>query len=209
MSKRKKSAPRGSAIIQIEDKLISEEVTTELFHCDIAACQGACCVEGELGAPLETDELEILDEIYPVVKPYLREAGTEAIEAQGTSVLDFTHSYSTPLVNGRECAYVTFNEQGVALCGIEQAWEDGKVPFRKPISCQLYPIRVTKYREVEALNYDRWDICSAACSLGARKGIPVYEFVQEALTRKYGKEFYATLDALVKQRQEVETDDQP
>ncbi len=201
---RKKRAPKGPGIIQIDDKLISAEVTEELFHCDIVACKGACCVDGDLGAPLEHSELAILDEIYPLVKPYLRPEGIQSIEEQGTSVFDYTHAYSTPLVRGRECAYVTFGAQGIAKCGIEQAWEEGKVEFRKPVSCHLYPIRITEYQDVEVLNYDRWDICGPACSLGAKKGIPVYRFVKDALIRKYGELFYDTLETIVQQQVEAE-----
>ena len=186
--------------IQIDDKLISGELIDEMFHCDIAACKGACCVEGDLGAPLEDSELGIMDQIYEQVKPYMRQEGIEAVEEQGVAVLDFTHAYSTPLVHGRECAYVSFDEKGVALCAIEQAWSDGKIGFRKPVSCHLYPIRIKEYDDFDALNYDRWDICSAACDLGEAKGIPVYQFTKDALIRKYGQEFYDTLDAIAQQK---------
>ena len=199
-----KKKPDVHGLIQIEDKLISSEVTEELFHCDIEACKGACCVEGELGAPLNDEELDILEKIYEEVKPFLNETGIKAIEEQGTSVLDFTNAYSTPLVNGRECAYTTFDDKGVAMCGIEQAWAAGATTFRKPISCHLYPIRVKKYEHFEALNYDRWSICSAACSLGKKKGTPVYEFAKDALVRAYGEEFYEVLDAMVTQQTESE-----
>ncbi|RMG55389.1 MAG: DUF3109 family protein [Bacteroidetes bacterium] len=185
-------------MIQIDDKLISSEVVEELFACDISRCKGACCVEGDLGAPLEDEELAILEEIYPKVKPFLRKAGIRAIEQQGTWVRDFTQSHSTPLVEGRECAYVTFSPEGVALCGIEQAWQAGKIDFQKPISCHLYPIRTSKHRDFEALNYDRWDICSPACKLGRTEGIRVYEFVKGALIRRYGEAFYEELDGVVK-----------
>lgn len=197
-----KKKPDVHGLIQIEDKLISSEVTEELFHCDIEACKGACCVEGELGAPLSEEELVILEDIFEEVKPFLNEKGIKAIEEQGTSVLDFTHSYSTPLVNNRECAYTTFDEHGVAMCGIEQAWAAGATHFRKPISCHLYPIRVKKYEHFEALNYDRWSICSAACVLGKKSGIPVYEFAKEALTRAYGESFYEILESLVNQQKD-------
>ncbi len=196
----KKRPPKIHGTIQIDDKLISGELIDEMFHCDIAVCKGACCVEGDLGAPLEDRELGILDEIYPEVRPYLRKEGIEAIEEQGVAVLDFTHAYSTPLVKGKECAYVTFDHKGVASCGIEQAWEDGKIDFRKPVSCHLYPVRIKEYDEFDALNYDRWSICSAACSLGEKKGIPVYEFVKDALIRKYGQAFYDTLEAVIEQK---------
>ncbi|MEZ4830149.1 MAG: DUF3109 family protein [Bacteroidia bacterium] len=183
-------------MIQIEDKLISGAVMDELFACDLARCKGACCVEGDLGAPLEDEELAILNDIYEQVKPFLREEGKQAIEEQGTFVKDFTGGFSTPLVDDRECAYVTFSETGIALCGIEKAYGEGKVDFRKPISCHLYPIRISKSRFYEVLNYDRWDICAAACVRGKNEGIRVFEFVKDALIRKYGQAFYDALKAV-------------
>ncbi|WNJ21146.1 DUF3109 family protein [Pontibacter sp. G13] len=185
-------------MIQIEDKLVSMDVMEQLFTCDISKCKGACCVEGELGAPLEKKELPILKKIYPEVKPYMRPEGIAAVEEQGTHVVDFTGDDSTPLVNDRECAYVAFDDKGVALCTIEQAWRDGKISFRKPVSCHLYPIRVTKFPTFEAVNYDRWDICSAACSHGATTGLSVYQFAKEAIIRKFGEKFYDTLDEIAK-----------
>ncbi|MEL6132711.1 MAG: DUF3109 family protein [Bacteroidota bacterium] len=203
MSLRKKRK-HDPVVIQIDDKLVSSEVTQELFACDIAACKGACCVEGELGAPLEKSELPILKEIYPKVKPYLRKEGIQAIEEEGTWVRDFTGGLSTPLVEGQECAYVTFSKNGTALCGIEQAHRDGATDFKKPISCELYPIRVQPVGEFTALNYDRWDICSAACFKGAYEGVKVYEFVKDALIRAYGEEFYQQLDQTARFMEEKE-----
>jgi hypothetical protein len=186
--------PRDPGLIQVEDKLVSRDVTESFFACDIARCKGACCVEGELGAPLEAEELNILEEIYPDVKPFLLEAGIGAIEAQGTWVQDFTEGFSTPLVEGRECAYATFTPEGIALCGIEQAYNAGATSFRKPVSCHLYPIRVHQSQLFETLYYDRWSICSPACRHGEHTGTRVYEFVKEALIRKYGEAFYQSLD---------------
>lgn len=196
LPKKRRPRPNQPTMIQIDDKLISSEVVAELFACDLARCKGACCVEGDLGAPLEDAELAILEEIYPKVKPYLRKAGQRAIEQQGTWVRDFTQSHSTPLVEGRECAYATFTPEGIALCGIEQAWQAGEIAFQKPISCHLYPIRVTKTRDFEAINYDRWDICSPACQSGRQRGLRVFTFVKDALIRKYGEAFYAELEAV-------------
>lgn len=185
-------------MVIIDDVLVSPAVVEECFACDILKCKGACCIEGELGAPLEKSELQILDEIYEEVKPYLREKGRQAISDQGTYVFDFTGDYSTPLIDGGECAYVTFSESGIAMCGIEQAWHDGKIDFQKPISCHLYPVRIVKSKKLEALNYDRWEICSAACHKGAASQTHVYEFVKDALIRKYGEAFYEVLDKAVK-----------
>lgn len=184
-------------MIVIQDKLISDEVVQEQFVCNLTACKGACCWEGDSGAPLEADELPLLDEIFEAVKPYLSPLGLAAIEAQGKYVyFHEAEEWGTTLVNNGPCAYMTLKE-GVAQCGIEQAWRDGKVSFRKPISCQLYPIRVAKNELVgfEALNYDRWDICSAACEKGKKEQVPVYQFLKDAIIRKYGEAFYDELDA--------------
>ncbi len=195
--KRKKKGDPG--LIQIDDKLISGDLKDEMFACDISACKGACCVEGDVGAPLDKEERKVMEDIYPKVKPFLRKEGIRAIEDQGTWIKDWTGSYSTPLVDNKECAYVTFSDEGVALCGIEQAHEAGEIDFKKPISCHLYPIRVQKYKDCHALMYDRWSICAAACALGQGKGIRVYEFTKDALVRAYGEEFYAELDKVVKE----------
>jgi hypothetical protein len=185
-------------MIIIQDKLVSDDVVTEQFVCNLTACKGACCWEGDVGAPLETDELAVLDDIFEKIKPYLSPAGIAAIEAQGKWVyLDDGDDYATTLVDNGPCAYMTLDATGTAQCGIERAWREGVVEFRKPISCQLYPIRVEKNEAVgfEALNYDRWDICSAACTNGQRQRVAVYQFLQEAIVRKYGQDFYDELDA--------------
>ncbi|GAB4404072.1 MAG: DUF3109 family protein [Bacteroidia bacterium] len=193
----KKANKHRATMLEVEGHLVSTEVVEEMFACDLARCKGACCVEGDLGAPLEAAELPVLEAIYPQVKPFLRREGIRAIEQQGTSVRDFTGGHSTPLVEGRECAYVLFDERGTAMCGIEKAHEAGAVDFRKPISCHLYPIRTLPLRGGnEALNYERWDICAAACVRGASSGIRVYAFLKEALIRRYGAAFYEQLDTL-------------
>lgn len=184
-------------MIIVQDKLVSDDVVQEQFVCNLKACKGACCWEGDYGAPLETAELPILRDIFERVKPYLRPEGIAAIEAQGTHVwYEPAGENVTPLLNDGPCAYMTFNEMGIAQCGIEQAWKAGVVDFQKPISCHLYPIRVEKNEAIgfEALNYDRWDICSAACRLGKQESVRVYEFVKDALVRKYGIDFYEELD---------------
>ena len=178
----------------VDDVLVSQDILKEVFTCDIAACKGACCVEGDFGAPLEDEERQILEDIYPEVEPYLPEKGKQAIRQQGTWVKDITGEYTTPLVNGRECAFTVFEEDGTASCGIEKAHADGKIDFKKPISCHLYPIRVLDTPHTSGLNYDRWNICSPACALGEKTGLRVYEFLKEPLIRKYGEEWYETLE---------------
>lgn len=180
-------------MIQIDDKLISEDLFSEEFVCNLAKCKGICCVEGDAGAPLDEDETKILDEIYPKIKPYLRPEGIQAIEEQGTYTLDFEGDLVTPLVNNAECAYVIFDEKGYTKCAIEKAYEDGVIDWQKPISCHLYPIRVTEYSNFSAINYHEWDICSDACTLGKELGVKVYQFLKKPLIRKYGEEFYQTL----------------
>ena len=180
-------------MIQIDDKLISEDLFSEEFVCNLAKCKGICCVEGEAGAPLDEDETKILDEIYPKIKSYLRPEGIQAIEEQGTYTLDFEGDLVTPLVNNAECAYVIFDEKGYTKCAIEKAYEDGVIDWQKPISCHLYPIRITEYSNFSAINYHEWDICSDACTLGKELGVKVYQFLKKPLIRKYGEEFYQTL----------------
>jgi hypothetical protein len=184
----------------IDNIIVSDDVTDEHFACNLTACKGACCWEGDYGAPLEKEELKILEDIYPEVAPYLTEEGRAAIEKQGlyTSNEKFG-GWDTTLVDSAACAFMTLNDQGMAMCGIEQAHRDGKIDWKKPISCHLYPIRVKSKPEAnfEALNYDVWDICSAACSKGAREKIRVYEFAKPALIRKYGEEWYNALAAAV------------
>ena len=180
-------------MIQIDDKLISEDLFSEEFVCNLAKCKGICCVEGDAGAPLDEDETHILDEIYPKIKPYLRPEGIQAIEEQGTYTLDFEGDLVTPLVNNAECAYVIFDEKGYTKCAIEKAYEDGVINWQKPISCHLYPIRITEYSNFSAINYHEWDICSDACTLGKELGVKVYQFLKKPLIRKYGEDFYQTL----------------
>lgn len=154
-------------------------------------------MEGDLGAPLEEDELDILKESYEHVKPYMSEAGVKAVEEQGLYIKDWEGDFSTPTIGNRECAYAIYDENNTLKCAIEQAYYDGKISWKKPISCHLYPIRITKYDGFEALNYDRWGICSAACSFGQDLGVRVYQFLKEPLIRKYGEAWYAELEQLM------------
>ncbi|MCE7993073.1 MAG: DUF3109 family protein [Roseivirga sp.] len=182
-------------MILVDNAVISDDVKEQFFVCDLSACKGACCVEGDLGAPLEESELQELKDAYESVKPYLSEEGIKAIEKEGTYIMDFEGDYSTTTIGNKECAFAIYDEKRVLKCGIEQAFFDGKTTFRKPISCHLYPIRITKYDHYDALNYDRWDICSAACTLGDKLGVPVYKFLKDALIRKYGEAWYQELCA--------------
>ncbi len=183
-------------MILIDDVLISDDVVEKQFVCNIKKCKGICCVEGDSGAPVEKAETKILKKIYPKIKRYLIPEGIKAIEEQGTFVDepdDEYTSYATPLIDGGACAYVNYETNGTISCGIEKAWKDGVTDFQKPISCHLYPIRLKPMDTVTAMNYDVWDICSDACKLGKSLKVPVYVFLKDALTRKFGEEFYETL----------------
>ena len=188
----------------IQEILISDDVLEKKFICNLNACKGACCWEGDFGAPLEEEELDILTKIYDTVAPYLTDEGRKAISEKGKyQYFEEPKEYGTTLQPNAACAYMTLNELGMAKCGIEEAYLDGKIDFKKPISCHLYPIRVTKNEQTdfEALNYDEWDICSAACKLGEKEQVPVYQFLKEPLIRKYGVDFYEELDAAAKHQQ--------
>lgn len=186
-------------MIEIENILVSKEVFNNDFVCNISKCKGACCIEGDLGAPLKEEELAVLDDIYDEVAPYLDSIAREKIEEEGKYVLDFEDEYSTPTIDGKECAYAVYDEGGVLQCAIEQAHNDGKIDFKKPISCHLYPIRTVKLSIGEALNYDKWDICSDACELGKSLNVPVYKFLKEPLIRKYGEGWYKKLELATQQ----------
>lgn len=186
-------------MIQIGNILISQDIKEEFFFCDLEKCKGACCVEGDLGAPLSMDELLQIEDVVDVVKPYLPPLAVKTLEEEGPYLLDEQGDFSTTTVNHRECAFSFFDDRGILKCGIEQAWKDGKTDFRKPISCHLYPIRVVKLHDHWALNYSRWHICSDACTLGAKMGVPVYKFLKEALIRRFGEAFYTELERVIKQ----------
>jgi hypothetical protein len=181
-------------MFQLKNTIVSEQIIENDFVCNLNACKGECCVAGEAGAPLEEEEVQIIEKIYEDVKPFLRPEGIAAIEEQGTSIVTDLGELETTLVNGAECAYVAFNDKGFASCGIEDAYNAGKTDFRKPISCHLYPVRVQKYSSFSAVNYHKWPICDDACTLGKELQVPVYKFVKEALTRKFGEAWYQELE---------------
>lgn len=179
-------------MIVIGKTVVSDDIADHFFVCDLSRCKGACCVEGDLGAPLSEDELPVVEAVYEKVKPYMSEEGRKAVQEQGLYIKDWEDDFSTPTVKGRECAFAVW-EKGILKCAFEMAYNKGSISFKKPISCHLYPIRITTYDHYDAVNYDRWHICSDACHNGEKLGIPLYRFLKEPLIRKYGKEWYDEL----------------
>lgn len=182
-------------IIQIDDYLISSEVLTEYFACDYPVCKGCCCIIGDSGAPLEDSEPEAIEKNYAAFSPLMRPQGRAAVEAKGFFEIDRDGDMVTPLVEGsEECAYCHFEKDGSCLCSMERKWFEGETDFRKPISCWLYPLRLsTLSNGLTAVNLHRWDICKEAFAKGRREGIRVYQFLKEPLERYFGEEFYRML----------------
>lgn len=180
-------------MIKIEKTLVSEDILDEQFVCDLSKCRGACCVEGESGAPLENHERFTIQQNLESVKPFMSKPGLDHIDKHDFYEKDEEGDLVTQCINERECVFAVKNS-GIWTCSIEKAWENGKVPFRKPVSCHLYPVRITKLKYYTAVNYDRWDICSPACELGKGLKIPVYKFLRDALIRKFGESWYQELE---------------
>ena len=185
-------------MIAINNILISDEVVKEQFVCDLGKCKGACCVDGDSGAPLEKEELQHINDVFEAVLPYLNEESKKEIDRQGRYVYDKEYGWVTPTIDSKICVYGIVDKQGIVKCGIEQAYLDGKVTWKKPISCHLFPIitKKSKRTTTEYVNYEpREDNCKAACALGKKLKVPVYQFLKEPLIRKFGQEFYEALDA--------------
>ncbi len=185
-------------MLQVGKTLISLDVLEKQFICDIGACHGVCCVEGDSGAPVEADEIEQIEQSIETVWPMLSDAAKAEIKANGTTYIDDEGDTVTSIINGRECVFTVFEPDGTIGCAFEKAWAAGKIPFRKPISCHLYPIRLTQLKNYLAVNYNNWHICSAARILGRKEGVPVYVFLKEALIRKFGEDWYHEVDQAVK-----------
>lgn len=179
-------------MLRIGDTIFSFDILEKKFRCNLPRCLGNCCRYGDSGAPLSVEETLILDEIWDSVKPYMRKEGIEAVESQGRSVKDFENDFVTPLVNNEECAYATIRN-GIHYCGIEEAWLDGNVSFRKPVSCHLFPVRVKQYDGFRAVNYQDISICKPGRDLGNSEGIYLYEFLKEPMIRAFGEELYGEL----------------
>lgn len=185
-------------LVEIGDKIISADILERKFVCDLNACKGACCIEGDAGAPLKMEEIDILEDALEIIKPYMTEKGIAAVEKTGVFYMDVDNDPVTTLVDNRACAFANFTEDGKALCGIEQAYNDGKISWKKPISCELFPIRVKEYTNFTALNYEEIDICKPACDCGEKLNVPVYKFLKEPIIKSFGEEVFNEMDTIFK-----------
>ncbi len=194
-------------MLQIDDTLISLDVLEKRFLCDLNHCKGECCIEGDAGAPLEEEELQILKDILPHVWDDLLPTSQAVINEQGVAYVDEEGDLVTSIVNGKDCVFTYYEEGGMCKCAIEKAYREGRIPFYKPISCHLYPVRVKKYADFSAVNYHRWKICKCAEVLGRKEDVRVYQFLKEPLIRKFGQPWFAALEEAVvelKERGEIE-----
>jgi hypothetical protein len=186
-------------VILIDDTLLSTELFDRKFCCDLKACKGACCVEGESGAPLEPEELAEVEAAFPIIKKRLKPDSLAVIEREGLHVVDADGDHVTPIVKGKECVYATFDDDGTAKCAFEQAHQAGEIEWQKPISCHLYPIRLTPLKDLTAVNYHQWPICGGAVSCGVGLNLSVLQFCKSSLTRRFGEAWFA--EATVAERE--------
>jgi hypothetical protein len=197
-------------LLEIQDKVVSIDLFEKKFVCDLTACKGACCIEGDAGAPLTFEEVSIMEDDLEKIKPFMRPEGIAAVEETGVFYMDWDNEPVSTLINEKECAFVTFDDKGTALCAIEQAHKAGKTEFKKPISCHLYPIRVKKYNEFTALNYNEWNICKSACTCGDKLDVKVYKFLKEPIVRAFGEDFFKELETVDQEiRKQKESGDFP
>jgi hypothetical protein len=180
-------------MLLIQDTIISLDILEESFVCDLSACKGICCVEGDAGAPVEESEVACLEKALPAIWDDLSPRAKKVIEEQGFVYLDAEGEYVTSIVDGADCVFTCYDEKGYCRCALEKAFKEGKNDFYKPVSCHLYPVRVARYNEFRAVNYHRWQVCRAAVALGKKQGVKVYQFLKEPLIRKFGEEWYEQL----------------
>jgi len=181
-------------MIQIGKTILSFDIFESHFLCELSACKGACCVDGDSGAPLTEEEALMIETYYPDFEQYLSEENRQEVEIQGTSVIDKDEDLVTPLHNRMECAFTFIGEDGITKCAIEKAFLKGEIPFRKPVSCHLFPIRITEYSDFDALNYQQIGICQPGRECGNKNKLPLYQFLKEPLIRKYGEEWYKEVE---------------
>jgi len=180
-------------LIEIGEQLISSQIFERKFVCDLNACKGACCIEGNSGAPLQLQEIDLLEDHFDKIEPFMREEGKNAVQEFGIFYMDDDNEPVTTLVNGAECAFVYFDDKGVTKCSIETAYHDGKIDFNKPQSCHLYPIRIKRLHDKKVLTFEEWEICAPACACGEQLDLPVYKFLQDPIKRVFGEKFFDEL----------------
>ena len=180
-------------MIEIGKTIVSLDVIESKFCCDLDHCKGACCVDGDSGAPLTTEEAETIENLYPVFKEYLSPENVAEISRQGFSVIDQDGDLVTPIVGKNECVFTFVDERGITRCAIERAYFEKRSTFRKPVSCHLFPIRITGYKRFDGVNYEKLKICKAGRTNGKSNNLPLWKYLEEPLTRKYGEEWYQEL----------------
>lgn len=181
-------------MLQIDDTIISLDLFNERFVCDLSSCKGICCIEGDAGAPLLEEEIDIIEDLLPVIEDFLSETSKEIIRKQGVFYIDEEGEPVTSIVDDKECVFTYTDEDGICKCAIEKAYSEGKTDFYKPISCHLYPVRIQKYKDFEAVNYHQWKVCECGRILGNNVKVPVYKFLKEPLIRKFGTEWYEQME---------------
>ncbi|MDU1889946.1 MAG: DUF3109 family protein [Dysgonomonas sp.] len=193
-------------MFQIKDTIVASDIIEESFLCDLSVCKGECCVEGDSGAPLEDEEVKIIEDILPQVWNDLSPQAQAVINQQGVAYKDTDGEMVTSIVGGKDCVFTYYDEKGICKCAIEKAYREGRVNFYKPISCHLYPIRLQRYREFTAVNYHRWRVCKAAVVLGKKEGLKIYQFLKEPLVRRFGNEWYEELSLIANEYNKSEND---
>lgn len=181
-------------MIQIDDVVVSLDVLREKFLCDLSACKGECCIEGDAGAPVEPDEVEKLEAALPAIWDDLSPEARAVIDRQGVVYIDCEGDLVTSIVNDKDCVFTCYDDRGCCCCALEKAFRAGRTRFYKPVSCHLYPVRVSRYGSYRAVDYHRWDVCKAAVLLGSKENVPVYKFLREPLIRKFGEAWYRELE---------------
>lgn len=186
-------------MLQIQDVIVSFDILTKCFSCDLNCCKGACCIEGDAGAPVTPEEIAQIEELLPIIREDLSPEALKVIDSQGVAYTDPEGELVTSIVGGKDCVFTCYGEDGCCYCAIEKAYRAGLCKFKKPVSCHLYPIRVKKIGDGWGLNYDRWDVCKAAVLKGERDGIPIYKYLKEPLIRRFGQSWYDELDFTVEE----------
>ncbi len=193
MSKTVEQTSEEITMLQIGNTLVSLDLIERFFCCDLARCKGECCIEGDAGAPISKKEYHKLKDILPLIWDDLLPQARTEIQRRGVGYIDEEGDLVTSIVDGKNCVFTCYGTDGMCYCAIEKAYREGRIDFYKPISCHLYPVRIQEYSDFTAVNYHRWKICKAAEVLGRAKGLRLYQFLKEPLTRRFGKDWYDEL----------------